>query len=310
MSDQAPVQSPEERLENLLGDVENDIPEDEDEEVPEPEEGDSEEPAEDSQEQPEEDPKLKLKRGDEEVEVSAEEAKNLAQQGWDYTQKTQKLADDRKQVEAYAQALKAQEQSLREQATMQQAYIKDIAKVESLNDQIAQYEKVDWNALSDSDPVQVQKLWIQYQNLQNQRTQASNEIQTKHYQLQTAQEQQRSVALEAARADLLKTFPDWGEAKATELRETAKSYGFSDQELSGITDPRTVKVLADAASYRKLQAQKPNVTNKITGKPPVVKPGSKDTKQSAARQEVGELKKTFNKSRTTQNAAALLERML
>ena len=312
MSDQAEVQSPEERLEALLGEEfgEDAVePTDEDGQPSESDEVEIEEDEEDSQEETEAPQTIRLKRGDEEMDVGIEEVKNLAQMGYDYTKKTQEVAEQRKQVENYAQAIKAQEQNLQAQAQMQQAFIKEIAKVEGLNDQLAQYEKVDWGALSDSDPVAAQKHWIAYTQLQNKRTQAQNEIQQKSNYLQQQQATQNEARLTEAKAELLKMFPDWNATRAQELREAGKQYGFSEQELSGVTDPRTIKLLADAAAFRKLQANKVNVTNKVTGKPAVVKPGAKDG-NAASKSQNAKMREGLRKSGRYQDAAALIERML
>ncbi len=302
MDDQALEQSPEEKIAALL--------EAEDQEDPEQEsEVEAEAEHEDSEEEPTEPTKLKLKRGDEEVEVDIEEAKNLAQMGYDYTKKTQEVAEQRRAVEMQAQAVKAQEQAFNQMVEVQQAFIKDIARIEAVSEQIKQYEALDWNALSDSDPVQAQKLFIQYQQLNTKRTQLGQDLQQKQAELNQHRNNQSSLRLEQERAELLKAFPDWNQERATELRNTAKDYGFSDYEVAGITDSRMVKVLADAAAYRKLQSQKSNITQKVAGKPPVVKPGAKDT-NAAARSKTAELGQRLKKSGRQEDAAALIERML
>lgn len=306
--DQAEQQSIEDRLMASIG-IEDDQEEAPVDEEVETEEVEAEAEESDSEEETQEPVKLKLKRGDEEVEVDLEEAKDLAQQGYDYTKKTQELAEQRKQTEMYAQALKAQEQSIRMQAELQAAFIKDIAKVEAISEQLSAYEQVDWAALSDSDPVQAQKHWIQYQMLQNKRAQAQSEIQQKHSQLQQQRQQQDAVRLEQARVELLKAMPDFNADKAKAIRDTGKSYGFSDDELSGVNDPRMVKVLADAMAYRALQAEKANVTKKVTGKPPVVRPGAKDNNASQ-KTATKQMRDTLRKSGRHQDAAALIERMI
>lgn len=310
--DQGNDQSVEDRLVGLLNaedpdsEVEREERQSEDEETEEVEDKETDE---DSKEEPESITKLKLTRNGEEIEVDIDEAKNLAQMGYDYTQKTQKLAEDRKQVEAYVQALKAQEQNLIQQAEMQQAYIKEIAKVESLNEQIAQFEGADWNAISDADPVQAQKLWIRYQQLQNDRAKAANEIQQKHTQIQQQRDLQAQARLEEARAELLKAIPNWNEDTAKGIRESGKAYGFTDQELSGIVDPRMVRVLADVTAYRKLQASKGAVTQKVQGKPAVVKPGTKDA-QAVNRSRNAEARQQLRKTGDQNIAAKLIEAML
>lgn len=315
MADQAEVeQSAQERMEALLSDglldeQEEEVVQEAEEAEIQTEDAEAETEGDDSEEETAPPGKLKLIRNGEEIEVDLEEAKNLAQQGYDYTQKTQKLAEDRKQVEAYVQALKAQEQNLIQQAEMQQAYIKEIAKVESLNEQIAQFEGADWNAISDADPVQAQKLWIRYQQLQNDRAKAANEIQQKHTQIQQQRELQAQARLEEARAELLKAIPDWNEDTAKGIRESGKAYGFTDQELSGIVDPRMVRVLADVTAYRKLQASKGAVTQKVQGKPAVVKPGTKDV-QAVNRSRNAEARQQLRKTGDQNIAAKLIEAML
>lgn len=312
MSDQAVVeQSVEDRLMGFLAAEEGieDKPE-EQAQADEPQE-EIEEVADetDSQEEPETPAKLKLTRNGEEVEVDLEEAKNLAQMGYDYTKKTQEVAEQRKAVEMQAQAVKAQEQALKQMAETQQAFIKEIAKVEAINEQTAQYEALDWQSLTDNDPVQAQKLWIQYQQLQTKRQRAVEEINQKQQQLSQQRELQQQTRLAEAQAELLKAFPQWNAEFAAELRESAKAYGYSDQELYGITDPRQVKLIADAAAYRKLQSQKVNVDKKVVGKPPVVKPGTTD-KKAVTRTVDANLRAQLRKTGDQHAAAKLIERML
>lgn len=313
-NDQAIEQSAQDRMESLLdAGYLNDEPAQEEEQEAAPaveqEEVEGEQQAENSQEETEAPRKLKLTHNGEEIEKDEAEVIALAQQGFDYTQKTQKLAEERKSIESQTQAIKAQEDAIRQQAETQQALIKEIAKVTSLDEQIAQYDALDWNAISDNDPVQAQKLQIQYQQLMNKRTRALNEYQQKNQQLEQQRALNAQTRLEKARAELLQAFPNWNEQTAKDLRETGKTYGFSDAELSGVTDPRTVRLLADAAAYRKLQASKGTVDKKVQGKPAVVKPGAKDT-QAANRSKDTELRQHLRKTGDQHAAAKLIERML
>jgi len=320
MSDQAVVeQSPEEKMMSLLDEEfpdetpkpkpakqeaeEQDTEDTEENEDTEADDQDSDEPPE------EEETRIKLKRGEEEVELGLTEVKELAQKGYDYTKKTQALADDRKQLEMMAHAVKAQEQNIQQQAQLQQAFIQEIARITSYDEQIAQYEGVNWSALSDSDPVQAQKLYIQYQQLQNTRAKTAQQLQQKQEQLKQNQHMQQQMHLETARSELLKAFPDWSVEKANELKEAGKSYGFTADELAGVTDPRTVKVLADAAAWRKLQASKQVTEKKVTNKPAVVKPGTKDTKTANRARNVDQMRE-LRKTGNSDLAAKLIERML
>ncbi len=117
MSDQVAEQSPQSRLETMLGDsIESDVkpPELQDEEEQTPLEAEAEETTdeveteeeatEESDDEAEEEEQsqdevpaiLKLKVNGEDVEKPLDEVVALAQQGLDYTQKTQQVAEQRK----------------------------------------------------------------------------------------------------------------------------------------------------------------------------------------------------------------------
>lgn len=300
---ESPQSSIEERMMALL-DVD---------EAPEPAEAQADEPesqAETEQEaeaQPQP-TKLKLKWNGEEVEKDLDEVVALAQQGHDYTQKTQKLADERKAVEEQTQAIKAQEKAFQEQTQLQQAFIKELAEVTALDRQIAQYQNVDWNALTDQDPVQAQKMFFQRTQLVDARNRMAQELGQKHQQAQQQQLAQRQAVIAKAKEALKKDLPDWDDAKEAEAKEVAKSYGFKEEEFSSVIDSRTMRMLLDAGKFRKLQSN-PVTQNKVAGKPPVVKPGSKDTKTQANSQYTTD-RQALRKSGDPNLAAKLIERML
>jgi len=106
-----------------------------------------------------------------------------------------------------------------------------------------------------------------------------------------AQLQQR---VEQGKAILAKEIPNWSQKTSQEIILAGKDYGFNDDELGTIVDPRHVKVLHDAMQWRKLKGNSV-VKNKVSQAKPVVKAGSKDTKQeasSATRQVREQLRKT------------------
>jgi len=307
MEDQAPEQSTEDRMMAYL-EAEEAEPEDTEEEAPAATD-EQEETATESDEDTPEPRTLKIKRGEEEIEIPEEEAKELAQKGYDYTKKTQAVAEERKAVEERAQAVQAQEQYLAQQFAVQQTLIKEVAKVEAINDQIAQYEALDWNAMSDSDPVQAQKLFFQYQQLTTKRDRAMEELRHKEGQAMQAQQQRREQMLAQGMQQLVKDIPDWGAEKVQQVKEVGKSYGFSDYELANVYDPRMVRVLHDAMQYRAIQQSKSTAEKKVANKPPVVKPGGKDAKV-AAKSQNADLKARLKKTGDQRLAAQLIEQML
>jgi hypothetical protein len=327
MSDQVAEQSPQSRLETMLGDsVESDVkpPELQEEEEQTPleaeaeatEEVESEEATEEPDEEVEEEEQsqdevpaiLKLKVNGEDVEKPLDEVVALAQQGLDYTQKTQQVAEQRKELEAYAESIKAQEQAFQEQMQLNNVLIEDVAKITSLDQQLNQYANVNWQQLSDNDFVEAQKLFFTYNQLQQERSQLVSQFEAKKQQVVQKQTQLMSEKIAKGKEILAKEIPNWSPETNQALLSTGKDYGFSDAELNSIVDPRHVKVLHDAMQWRKLQ-QNSTVKKKVSSAKPVVKPGSKDTKAEASSNHRN-LREQLRKTGKSDAAQKLIENML
>ena len=334
MSDQVVEQSPQSRLEAMLGDsIESDVqpnlevptepneqtpeekPEAPTDEVEAEEESEStEEPdaeVEEETEQSEEDEVpaiLKLKVNGQDVEKPLDEVVALAQQGLDYTQKTQQVAEQRKELEAYAESIKAQEQAFQEQMQLNNVLIEDVAKITSLDQQLNQYANVNWQQLSDNDFVEAQKLFFTYNQLQQERSTLVSQFEAKKQEVVSKQTQLMAEKIAKGKEILAKEIPNWSPETNQALLSTGKDYGFSDAELNAIVDPRHVKVLHDAMQWRKLQ-QNSTVKKKVSSAKPVVKPGAKDTK-AEANSNVRQLRESLRKTGKSDMAAKLIENML
>jgi FtsZ-binding cell division protein ZapB len=328
MSDQVVEQSPQSRLEAMLGDdIVSDVqpteaPEEKEEAPLEAkaeatEEVESEEATEEPEaeaeevEQSDEDEVpaiLKLKVNGEEVEKPIDEIVALAQQGLDYTQKTQQVAEQRKELEAYAESIKAQEQAFQEQMQLNNVLIEDVAKITSLDQQLNQYANVNWQQLSDNDFVEAQKLFFTYNQLQQERSQLVSQFEAKKQEVVTKQTQLMAEKIAKGKEILAKEIPNWSPETNQALLSTGKDYGFSDAELNAIVDPRHVKVLHDAMQWRKLQ-QNSTVKKKVSSAKPVVKPGAKDTK-AEANSNHRQLRDQLRKTGKSDMAAKLIENML
>ena len=329
MSDQVAEQSPHSRLEAMLGDsVESDVkpPELQDEEEQTPLEAEAEETTdeveteEEATEEPDEEVEeeeqsqdevpaiLKLKVNGEDVEKPLDEVVALAQQGLDYTQKTQQVAEQRKELEAYAQQIQMQEQAFQEQMQLNNVLIEDVAKITSLDQQLNQYANVNWQQLSDNDFVEAQKLFFSYNQLQQERSQLVSQFEAKKQQVVQKQSQLMAEKIAKGKEVLAKEIPNWSPETNQALLSTGKDYGFSDAELNSIVDPRHVKVLHDAMQWRKLQ-QNSTVKKKVSSAKPVVKPGSKDTK-AEANSNHRQLREQLRKTGKSDAAQKLIENML
>jgi hypothetical protein len=304
MVDQVVEQSPQSRLEAMLGDIqeeqqelnleepqeveeeeveakaETEEPTDVEEEV---EDSEEEEPEleddvdeEDSEEQPTQNVKIKV--NGEEIEKPLDEIVALAQQGLDYTQKTQQVAEQRKELEAIQEQIQAQQIELQQGAQLSGELVEDVAKITSLDQQLAQYQNVDWQKLSDSDVVEAQKLFFQYNQLQQERSNAVSQFEAKRQNALAQQQQIIAEKVQKGRDQLAKEIPNWSPETTQEIVSVGKDYGFTDNELNAIIDPRHVRVLHDAMQWRKLKSKNSVTKKKVASAKPVVKPGSKDPK--------------------------------
>lgn len=323
MDDQVTGQSPEDQMFALLGgdgveQEEEDQGEAAEGEQPEDEAGadgaddkaESQEGEEDGEDGKGEEESFTIIHDGKEITKSKSELIALAQQGFDYTQKTQQVADDRRFLEDYAQSLRTQGEALQSQVKMQTALNADFGAIQGLDQQIAEYQAVDWQALSNQDPVKAQQLFFQLNQLQAKRAQMAGELNTKHQQYLQAEQTRLIEAAKAGVAVLQRDIPGWNTERATEIKKVGmETYGFSDDELSSVIDPRMIKVLNDAAQWQKLQTSKPQVTNKVASAKPVVKPGADNAKR-VANSNVQKLRDQARKSGRVDDAAKLIERML
>ena len=333
MSDQVAEQSPQSRLEAMLGDdivsdvqANLDAPEEKEQtpleaeaEAEVPEEGTEEEATDDApddqaeeEEQSEEDEVpaiLKLKVNGEEIEKPLDEVVALAQQGLDYTQKTQQVAEQKKELEAYAEQIKAQEQAFQQQMQLNNVLIEDVAKITALDQQLNQYANVNWQQLSDSDFVEAQKLFFTYNQLQQERSTLVSQFEAKKQQVAQSQAQLMAEKIAKGKEVLAKEIPNWSPETNQALLSTGKDYGFSDAELNSIVDPRHVKVLHDAMQWRKLQQKDSIVKKKVSSAKPVVKPGAKDSK-AEANSNHRQLRESLRKTGKSEAAQKLIENML
>lgn len=309
MSDQAEEQSLEERMLNVLEAEEPETEEEVQEEAEEPTEELDEESEEEESDEDHPTATVKLKVNGEELEKPLEEVISLAQQGIDYTQKTQKVAEERKQLEEYAQTVKVQEQQFQQYVQAEHALIKDLAQLTAVEEQLAEYANVDWDAVTDTYSVEnAQKLFFKYNQLQSKHGQLLNVLAQKRQQIDQEKAQRTRELIQKGKETLERDIPGWNESMARDLFQSSKEYGFTDAELNTVYDPRLARVLHDAAQWRKLQAN-PTSKQKISEAKPIIKPGAKDTKQQASSQTKA-MREQLRKTGDGNLAQQLIERML
>ena len=112
---------------------------------------------------------------------------------------------------------------------------------------------------------------LQLQNVQEQRMQAQQEAHQAYLQEQAQMLTQYIPEM----AD-----PEKGERIKNALVETGVSYGFTAEEMQGVTDARYVRALNDARKYRELVAKRKSAQSKGEKARPMVKSGAKKRQDS------------------------------
>lgn len=179
----------------------------------------------------------------------AEEWKNGRLRQQDYTVKTQDLAKQKTEFETAQQEFVARQQ-------FQQQHIQAVAKVMAIDERLEQFQKLDWNALTDADPVQALKLDRQMRELQQQKAQQIEGLQQSQAKLTFEQQQATARRQQEAREELSKDIPGFGTAEVQkQLLEVGKAAGYKQEELASVQDPRAVKLLHKAYLYDQLIAK-------------------------------------------------------
>ena len=166
----------------------------------------------------------------------------------DYTRKTQEVAEARRQFEA-------QTQSFQQERQFHQQNLQEVAQVIAIDQQLAQYSQVDWNALADADPAQAVKLDRQFRDLQAQRAQIEYQVTQKQSEFAQRQQQEAARQLEEGRRVLEREIPGWGAEKAQELFLFGKNYGIPEQLLGTLNMPVLVKALHDLKQFHQFKAK-------------------------------------------------------
>lgn len=191
----------------------------------------------------------------------------------DYTRKTQEVAATRKEVEAARQ-------QFQQEVQLQQQTLQDRAQLMMIENQLSQFEQIDWTALSDQDPVQAQKLWFQKQQLEQTRGQAATRIHQAQQQAMYQQQEQLAKRVQEGREMLAREIKGWSADTAKQVAEYGKQSGYSEQELGNLYDPRYVKTLHKAMLYDQLMSK---ATQKPKAEAPVPVPTVKTKSATANR---------------------------
>lgn len=262
------------------------------------------EQGEEVQEEVQEPQRFRVKVDNEELEVDLDELIKGYSRTSDYTKKTQNLAEQRKAVES-------ERTKIDEAAKLRDTYAQRLQVIEQMLTQPTE----DLTALKDNDPVGYAIKVAE--NMEREKQLAAVRAERESVQArQVADNQERLKSHIAQEAERLRSaIPDFsdevkGEVIRKEIRDYAKSVGWSDQELSQVYDHRAVLTLYRAMQFDKLQKSKPAVQKRVAEAPKSLAPGVGSQRLDKDGEMVKKLTKQLKQSGRPRDAAALFERFL
>jgi hypothetical protein len=173
----------------------------------------------------------------------------------DYTTKTQEMAEQRKDLET-------DRQRFQEAIQLQTAHTEAYTQLGIVDQQLAQYNEIDWSTWASQDPNAAQQAQIQMGALREQRTQAQGKLQSLHAETQQHVHTETAKVVEQNRAKIERAVPNWSSDTEKAVFDFGIQSGLSESQLAGTNyDPILIGILNKARLFDELQ-------QKQTGKKP------------------------------------------
>lgn len=249
--------------EEELEDDEVALEDDEAEESDEPEDEDEEEYEEEAEE--EEGPEMFDVRSDgQDEQVSLDELKSSWSRTSSWTRKSQKLAQERKTFESEMVAVREERAQAGGMLLALEQQLQANMPVEPTGD----------------DP----KEWVQYQREQGRLAQVQSERRSLDDKIRTDYEATREAQIDDERMKLAELVPEWSDAAVAKkenaaLVQFALGLGFTEEDMSNVTDHRIVMLFRQAKAFADLDDAK-KVVRKRTRKVKKLQPGQKSNRKS------------------------------
>jgi len=168
------------------------------------------------------------------------------------TQKSQALAEERREFEKLVQEKAQQIEQTLEQNTALAGMLEQ--------ELLSEYEGIDWNQLKMTDPGEYAALKTdmteRYQRIQGMKGQLEQQREALMAEQQQKMDEQQQEYLKAQYEKMLANNPAWQDQEVLKrdmngLKEFASNaYGFSDEDFKRVTDARLIELLKDAKAYR------------------------------------------------------------
>lgn len=221
----------------------------------------------------------------------------------DYTQKTQALADQRREVELQQKQIQVQQRE-HEFLNEIQPDINNLGYLQAQIQQMEQDLQTNLQSLSSEDLFRKK---IEMDGLREQANALKSQLEVKYGEFEKAQEQSYKELLNEGAQVLKQSIPNWSEDKQKAIRDFALSEGFSEQEVSTIIDPRHVRILWKASQYDALKDKAVPVVEKAKA---AIKPKARSKAQSASDKKLAVRNKLRSKNLSSKDKAAVIQQEL
>lgn len=181
----------------------------------------------------------------------------------DYTQKTQSLAEQRRDYEQQRQAFEMEAQT-------RQELFQEEAQLHGVRERLAQFQNVNWGQLAAQNPQQAVAMQAEYTQLRDWEANMSRHVEGRKSEL--AQHREQATAISMARAVEMLNKPDpslgwdgkFDGTKRQALTEFGLKLGFTNEELSRTSHPRMIQTLNLARiGYESMMKQRQTPTRAV-----------------------------------------------
>ncbi|MCP4929049.1 MAG: hypothetical protein GY918_08360 [Gammaproteobacteria bacterium] len=236
-----------------------------------------------------------------EVDVTLDELQSGYLKDSDYRKKTGEIAEQRRAMDAQAQAIQ------QERAQYAQALGQMQSEAER---QLNEYKQIDWNRLREDDPMLFMQRRDEQRELEKSIEDGHKQQQHLAHQAQNYQVHQFNHNVETGKEKLLSVMPDWDDAMSKSVREYGLGEGFTNEELSTLTDHRSMVMLRKAMMYDKIQRSQPARKKVKADTPKYVKSGVAKSKGDVSAKKRADKTKQLRKSGSVDDAASMIYDML
>lgn len=164
----------------------------------------------------------------------------------DYTQKTQTLAEQRKDVERQIAQIKLAQSA----AAFENSVAQERQQLSIMDAVLAEYDAM---SLKDLQPQDMMVKMLERDQLRHRRNALDEQLKAKRAQFDQATKAELDK-LKSESLETLKKRINWSDETEKEVRDYVRDIGITDAEYDSVFDPRHKQILWEASQYRKLKA--------------------------------------------------------